>query len=130
MKNYLKKISFARQLRQNQTDVEQLLWKYLRNRRFDGVKFRRQHPIDPYIVDFICLEKKLIIELDGGNHNTEEGKKNDKERSLYLQKNNYKLLRFWNNELITDLDEVLLIIHHALTLPLSREERVKRKQIL
>lgn len=115
MSNNFNKIPFARQLRQNQTDVERLLWKYLRNRRFNGVKFRRQYPIGPYIVDFISLENQLIIELDGGQHNTEEGKRKDKERIIWLEKNGYRILRFWNNELISDLDAVLSIVQESLT---------------
>jgi len=125
MRKNVRKITFARQLRRNQTDVEQLLWKHLRNRRFNGVKFRRQHPIGSYIVDFINLESRLIIELDGGQHNTEEGKRKDKERIIWLGENNYQILRFWNNELISDLDAVLSIIKETLTLP-SPKRRGKR----
>lgn len=111
----MEKTIFARKLRQNQTDVEQLLWKHLRGRRLDGIKFRRQHPIGPYVVDFVCLDKQLVIELDGGQHNTEEGKKKDKERVFWLKQNDYEVLRFWNNEVKTDLDNVLQVIHNALT---------------
>ena len=111
------KIAFARQLRSNQTNVEQLLWKYLRNRRLNGIKFRRQHLIGPYIVYFVSLEKQLIIELDGGQHNSEDGKKKDKERTLWLKNNGYQLMRFWNNEVINDIDVVLQLIQNALTLP-------------
>lgn len=125
MNNDLSKIQFARQLRQNQTDVEQLLWKYLRNRRFNGVKFRRQHPIGPYIVDFASLENQLIVELDGGHHNTKEGKRKDKERIFWLEKNGYRIIRFWNNEVISDIDSVLQLIQETLTLP-SPRRRGKR----
>ena len=130
MENHPRKIPFARQLRQDQTDVERLLWKYLRNRRLNGVKFRRQHPIGAYIVDFVSLEKQLIIELDGGQHNSEEGKKKDKERIFWLEKNGYRVMRFWNNEVITDLDNVLQVIHNALTPhpALSQRERGKRRR--
>lgn len=112
-----KKILFARQLRKDQTDVEQILWEFLRNRRFNAVKFRRQHPIGPYVVDFVSLDKKLIIELDGGQHNTESGKEKDKERKIWLEQQGFQLLRFWNNEVISDLDNVLEVIHNALTSP-------------
>lgn len=124
------RISFARKLRRNQTEVEKLMWKYLRDRRFDGVKFRRQHPIGPYIVDFISLEMHLIIELDGGGHNTDIGKKKDKERRVWLEKNGYKVLRFWNNELMSNMDDVLSVIHNVLTVPhhnpLPRERKIRR----
>jgi very-short-patch-repair endonuclease len=86
----------ARLLRKNQTEVEQFLWKQLRNRQLFGHKFRRQFPIEPYIVDFVCLELKLIIELDGGQHADQIDY--DNQRSLYLEKRGFKVIRFWNNE--------------------------------
>ena len=82
----------ARSLRKNQTDVEQLLWKQLRNRRLFNYKFRRQFPIEPYITDFACLELKLIIELDGGQHANRIDY--DDQRSLYLGKRGFKVIRF------------------------------------
>lgn len=124
------KIAFARQLRSNQTNVEQLLWKYLRNRRLNGIKFRRQHLIGPYIVDFVSLEKQLIIELDGGQHNSEDGKKKDKERTLWLKNNGYQLMRFWNNEVINDIDVVLQLIQNALTLPSPKERGERGRKII
>jgi very-short-patch-repair endonuclease len=98
----------ARLLRKNQTDVEQLLWKQLRNRRFYNYKFRRQYPIEPYIVDFACLELKLIIELDGGQHANQ--KDYDDQRSLFLEKQGFKVIRFWNNDVIQNTDGVLEVI--------------------
>lgn len=130
MKQLVKKISFARQLRRNQTDVEQILWRQLRDRRFNGVKFRRQHPVGPYIVDFISLEKRLVIELDGGHHNSLQGKNKDKQRLAWLEQNNYNVLRFWNNELINDLDSVLFVINNALTLPSPDKRGIKGRNII
>lgn len=111
------KIPFARTLRQKQTDVEQLLWKYLRNRRLNGVKFRRQHAIGKYIVDFVSVEKRLIIELDGGQHNTRHGKAYDVRRQNELSLAGYQVLRFWDNEVAKELDTVLEVINKTLTLP-------------
>ncbi|NOR68384.1 MAG: DUF559 domain-containing protein [Methylomarinum sp.] len=101
----------ARNLRKNQTDAEQLLWLQLRNRRFLNYKFRRQFAIEPYIVDFVCLELKLIIELDGSQHI--EQKKLDTERSLFLKQRGFKVIRFWNNDLFTQIDTILEAIHLA-----------------
>ncbi len=101
----------ARLLRKNQTDVEQLLWKQLRNRRLYNYKFRRQYPIEPYIVDFACLELKLIIELDGGQHANQTNY--DDQRSLFLEKLGFKIIRFWNNDVIKNTDGVLEFIRLA-----------------
>jgi len=79
-------IEFARLLRQTATDAESLMWACLRDRRMNGRKFRRQHPVDPYILDFYCARLKLGVELDGGQHNSDEGKKRDAIRSAFLQK--------------------------------------------
>ena len=95
--------SLARQLRGDQTDVEKKLWSRLRNRQFLNYKFRRQFVIEPYIVDFVCLDLKLIVELDGSQHNDDI----DAERSLFLESCGFKILRFWNNDLIDNLDGVL-----------------------
>ena len=101
-------ISFARELRKNSTIVERKLWHRLRSRNFLNLKFRRQEPIGNYIVDFICYEKKLIIELDGGQHN-EFGEK-DIPITKELEKEGYKVLRFWNNEVINNIEGILTII--------------------
>ena len=82
----------ARTLRKDQTDVEQLLWKYLRNRQLYKYKFRRQFPIEPYVADFACLELKLIIELDGGQHANRINY--DDQRSLFLEQRGFKVIRF------------------------------------
>lgn len=95
----------ARALRVRQTDAERLLWSRLRNRQFAGYKFRRQEVIGAYIVDFICLEAKLIIELDGGQHGTQI--EYDAERSRYLNRLGFKVLRYWNNDVLRNLEAVL-----------------------
>ncbi|MEX2092090.1 MAG: endonuclease domain-containing protein [Pirellulales bacterium] len=108
-------LSFARNLRQQSTDAEQLLWRLLRNRRLTGHKFRRQHPIPPYVLDFYCDSKKLAIELDGGQHNTEEGRAHDEIRNSFLATKGITLLRFWNDVVLTETEAVLEAIHNALT---------------
>lgn len=94
------------------TDVERLLWRRLRNRQLGGHKFRRQHPIGPFFVDFVCLEKKLVIEVDGGQHarNLEA----DVKRSDYLKERGYQVLRFWNNEVLEESKSVLSVILSSL----------------
>lgn len=86
----------------------------LRNRQLEGVKFRRQQPIGPYIVDFASFEKKLVIEIDGGQHSEEKVKKRDTERTAWLKERGYRILRFWNNEVLTNLEGVLKRIREAL----------------
>ncbi len=95
----------ARKLRKSQTDTEQILWLQLRNKRFLNYKFRRQFPVGNYIVDFICLELQLIIELDGSQHIEAEEK--DTERTLFLNQHGFKVIRFWDNEVIRNLDGVM-----------------------
>ncbi|WP_417601808.1 endonuclease domain-containing protein [Owenweeksia hongkongensis] len=97
---------FARMLRQEFTEAEDKLWQKVRGRRL-GVKFRRQHPIDKFIVDFYCFDKKLIIEVDGGIHLTPEVKENDKQRQTLIESLGYRFLRFTNNEVMNDIDLVL-----------------------
>jgi len=94
----------ARELRKNLTEAERTLWKYLRLRQFDGNKFRRQQPIGKYIVDFVCFEKKLIVEVDGGQHN--EQVIYDSERNEWLKKQGFRILRFWNNQVLKEIDGV------------------------
>jgi len=105
-------IDQARSLRQSQTLFEQQLWRCLRDRRFSKFKFRRQHPIGRYIVDFVCLEKMLIIELDGSQH--AQSKEYDAERDAWLLQRGYKVLRIWNNQWILDQEVVLQAILSAL----------------
>jgi len=96
---------FARQLRKNSTYAEKLIWRHLRNLNLDGIKFRRQQPLGPYIVDFIAAEKKLVIELDGGQHAA--NKVLDKDRDQYIESEGYRVLRFWNNEVLQNTEGVL-----------------------
>lgn len=108
-------LTFARNLRQQSTDAEQLLWRLLRNRRLTGHKFRRQHPIPPYVLDFYCHTKQVALELDGGQHNTEEARAHDEIRSRFLAEQGITVLRFWNDQILTEIDAVLEAIHKALT---------------
>jgi len=101
----------ARYLRKNQTDVEKILWQKLRNRQLLNCKFRRQAPFYPYIVDFVCMECQIIVELDGSQHI--EQQVYDDKRSAFLQAQGYKVLRFWNNEVIDNLEGVLIVIMTA-----------------
>ena len=119
----------ARTLRMQQTDAEKLLWGRLRNRQLEGCKFRRQQAIGAYIADFLCLEPKLIIELDGGQH--AEQREQDEQRTRYLQTLGYRVLRFWNHEVLGDLDAVLEAIREAIVIrsphprPLPEGEGIK-----
>src|SRR5262249_4744016 len=103
-------VPVARRLRRDETDVERLLWAKLRNRGVAGHKFRRQQPIAGFVADFACLEAKLVIELDGGQH----GGVADRVRTAVLQREGFALLRFWNNEVLENLDGVLVRIAEAL----------------
>ena len=107
----------ARTLRRKQTDAERLLWLHLRDRRLMRYKFRRQLPIGKYIADFVCLKCMLIIEVDGGQHLQEQ--RYDAVRTHYLESQGFRVLRFWNNDVLGNLEAVL----YALTLSLSRRER-------
>jgi len=102
----MKQLDFARQLRSKQTDAENLLWSRLRAHRLCGLKFRRQQPIGGYVVDFLCPEKKLIVELDGGQHQ-EERAGHDAVRDAWLKAEGYAVLRYWNNEVMGNLEGVL-----------------------
>ena len=101
----MKNISKARDLRQNQTEAEALLWQHLRNRRFQNLKFRRQLPVGNYIVDFVCMSIKVIIELDGSQHM--DSKNYDDERTAFLESQGYQVIRYWNNEILGQTDSVL-----------------------
>ena len=94
----------ARALRKNQTDAELVLWGIIRGKKFEDLKFRRQHPIPPYIVDFVCTEKKLIIEIDGGQH--ADAIEYDQQRTAFLESKSYTVIRFWNNEVLTNIEGV------------------------
>jgi very-short-patch-repair endonuclease/succinate dehydrogenase flavin-adding protein (antitoxin of CptAB toxin-antitoxin module) len=114
---------FAKQLRSNMTDAEKLLWRQLRGHRLLGAKFKRQQPLGKYIVDFVCFETQLIIELDGGQH-FENGA--DLLRDEWLRSQGFKVLRFWNNEVFKQIEAVMEKIVHELApspQPLSHEGR-------
>ena len=100
-------VSLSRNLRKNQTDAENLLWRHLRGNQLEGLRFRRQHPIGRYIVDFVCLEKRLVLELDGGQHGEENEQIKDSERDHWLSEEGYQVSRFWNNEVLTNLEGVM-----------------------
>ena len=96
----------ARNLRNNPTPQEKILWSYLKNKNLNGLKFRRQYPIGKYIVDFVCIELKLIIELDGGQHNEDKNIIYDSERTKFLESNGYNVVRFWNNDIDNNIEGV------------------------
>lgn len=104
----------ARSLRRSTTPAEHKLWMPLPNRQLHGAKFRRQHPVGPYIVDFFCLEARLVIELDGGWHGEKSKRIADEHRAAFLQSQGYTVQRFWNNEVTADISEVLQRIAHHL----------------
>jgi len=97
----------ARKLRNNMTEQEKKLWYYLRKRLINSCRFRRQYPIGNYVVDFVCREKNLIIELDGGQHNEEQAIIYDKERTDYLESRGFRVIRFWNNDIDKNIEAVL-----------------------
>ena len=105
----------AQFLRKNQTDVERRLWDALRNRQLSDYKFRRQHPISPYAVDFVCLESKVVVEVDGGQH--ADRVEQDMALTVFLESLGYRVLRFWNNEVNENLEGVLMVILTALVSP-------------
>jgi very-short-patch-repair endonuclease len=98
-------------LRTHPTKWERLLWRHLRNRNFAGYKFRRQHPVDSYVLDFYCPEVKLAIELDGGRHNYRTGQIRDLAREEFLARQQIRVLRFWNHQVHEELDSVLRAIY-------------------
>ena len=98
---------FAKSMRQTATDAENLMWQLLRNKRFMNLKFRRQHVIAPYIVDFFCHEIGLVIELDGSQHNMDDGKEYDAERTLFLEALDLKVVRYWNHDMLGNTEVVL-----------------------
>ncbi len=88
------------------TDAERKLWSALRDRQIDGLKFRRQHPIGPYVLDFLCEERRLAVELDGGQHTAEK----DAARTAWLADHGVRVIRFWNNDVLTNLPGVVEMI--------------------
>lgn len=107
-----KLLHHAKSMRSQASDTERLLWKHLRAHRFHGYKFRRQVVIEPFIVDFVCFEAKLIIEADGGQHM--EQKVYDMQRTNKLESMGFRVIRFWNHEILSGIDDVLAVILKAL----------------
>ena len=93
----------ARRLRRSQTDAETLLWRHLRNRQFAGLKFRRQVPLGRHVVDFLCEQENLVVELDGGQHSADS----DRERTEILERDGYRVVRFWNSDVLGNVEGVL-----------------------
>ncbi|MBN2537878.1 endonuclease domain-containing protein [candidate division WOR-3 bacterium] len=117
----------ARRLRRESTDAERLLWRHLRNRKLAGARFRRQHPVGPYVVDFCSPGARLIIEVDGGQH--AERTEYDSRRERHLAGHGFRVLRFWNNEVLQQTEAVLVAIASALSPhlnPLPGGERKER----
>ena len=99
-------IKKAKHMRSNMTEAETKMWHILRAKRFFGFKFKRQVLVGNYIVDFLCEEKHLIIEIDGGQHNTSEKIQSDMHRTTYLENNGYSVIRFWNNDVLNNVESV------------------------
>lgn len=103
---------FAKILRANMTDAERRLWYRLRAHRLEGIKFKRQVPIGQYVADFACMDRKLLFEVDGGQHAQSTS---DAERTNWLEDQGFRILRFWNNEVLNETDAVLGVILAAVT---------------
>lgn len=104
----------ARTLRQKATPQEQKVWKILRCKRYFHLHWKRQQSLGPYVVDFYCHEKKLIIEVDGGQHGTDEGIAHDSERTTYLNQLGYTVIRFWNEDVDKHMNDVLTVLQNCL----------------
>jgi len=114
MFNNKETIKRCKELRKKSTPQEIIFWSRVRAKRFHNLKFRRQHQIGKYIVDFVCLNKKIIIELDGFQHKEENQERYDKTRTEFLEKENFIIIRFWNNEINDNLDGVFIKIEEFL----------------
>ena len=108
-------VARARVLRANPTDAERTLWQHIRRRQLGEYRFRRQHPIGPYIVDFLCFERRLVIEIDGGQHTSQAAY--DLDRTRWLEARGYHVLRFWNHQVLNELQAVKEAILEALRRP-------------
>ena len=105
-------LRYAHDLRKNPTDAERLLWRHLRRRQLYGFKFRRQHSIGPYICDFVCLERPIVVELDGSQHVEQVGY--DMRRDIFLRSRGFRVLRFWNPDVLARTQSVLETIFEVL----------------
>ena len=126
VKSGKKPVKAAINLRKNSTEVERFLWSYLRRSQLEGFKFRRQQPLGKYIVDFVNFRKKIVIEVDGGQHAIKRVK--DRERDKWLRKEGFEILRFWDNEVLENIEGVLKVVRDKLLLsphpnPLPQGER-------
>ena len=117
-------IDRARELRRAMTPAESVLWKYLRGRRFEGHKFRRQHPIGPFYADFVCLECRLVVELDGETHLGNE--RADEARNRYLEDSGFLTLRYWNNQMYDETEAVLESIYQTCLTRIPKGETRQR----
>ena len=106
---------FARRLRNNMSDAEVCLWRSLKARQLKGFKFRRQAAIGSYIVDFVCFEERVIIEVDGSQHGEPENQLKDQKRTEWLNSQGFQVLRFWNHEVLEDTETVLELVLKALS---------------
>jgi very-short-patch-repair endonuclease len=106
--------SKAQELRRTPTEAERKLWRHLRLRQLGGHKFRRQQPLGKYIVDFVCLEKRIVIEVDGGQHNAQMQILSDKQRTEWIEQQGFRVLRFWDNEVMQNIEAVKEAIWQAL----------------
>ena len=107
-------VNMARALRRRMTWHERRLWKRLRNRKQAGFKFRRQHPLGPYILDFYCTEKKVAVEVDGSGHAYADGRRKDMKRDRYLQEQGIRVIRVWNSQIRESLDGVMVRIRREM----------------
>lgn len=105
----------ARGLRKSKTDAERKIWQLLRSRNLNDAKFRRQHPLGPYIVDFICINEKLIIEVDGSQHQQQQSY--DAQRTTFLEQAGYRVIRFWDNDVLLQTENVMQAIYDRLVAP-------------
>ena len=112
MKRKIRRINpHAKHLRKEMTDAERAVWNAVRGRRLEGFKFKSQWSLGPFVVDFCCWERRLVVEIDGGQHNEEV----DRQRTEWLEEKGYRVIRFWNNDVLTNLEGVLQAILLALT---------------
>jgi very-short-patch-repair endonuclease len=109
-----KPMNLVKELRCGQTDAEGKIWANLRAKRLSGIKFRRQQPIGNYIVDFVSFEQKLIIEVDGGQHNEAPNIEKDEKRTKYLESKGYRVIRFWDNDVLENIEGVMFKINEII----------------
>ena len=107
----------ARRLRRNRTSAESKLWGRLRQLKWVGLRFRQQAPIDRFVVDFVCFGKRLIVEVDGATHSTQDERQRDKDREDFLLTQGFRVVRFSNEDVLQNLDGVMDTIVHALNMP-------------